>query len=105
MTHTEEIAPVAKRVGPIVRGVDGEFCDAIINAILTDNPDADVDVDDQGGYVRITTEWHCRLTRASLEEELGRTYRLSDIEPNLASFAGRIIVSDDEIIWHLDRKG
>ena len=60
MNMTEE-----KRVGPIIRGVDGELCDAVINAIEDDNPGADVEVDDQGGYVKITTPRRCRLTRAS----------------------------------------
>lgn len=93
-----------KRVGPILRGVDGELCDAVIQAIEDDNPDADVEVDDQGGYVKITTPWRCRLTRASLENELGREFRLADIEINLAGFAGRILVGDDEIVWHLERE-
>ena len=63
MNMTEEHV---KRVGPIIRGVDGELCDAVINAIEDDNPGADVEVDDQGGYVKITAPWHCRLTLASL---------------------------------------
>lgn len=104
MTQLEAHVGHVKRVGPIVRGVDGEFCDALISAIEDDNPDSDVEVDDQGGYVKITTPWRCRLTRESLERELGRSFRLSDIEPNLAGFAGRILVGDDEVIWHLDRK-
>lgn len=93
-----------KRVGPIIRGVDGELCDAVINAIEDDNPGADVEVDDQGGYVKITTPQRCRLTRASLERELGRSFNLPELEINLAGFAGRIIVGDDEIIWHLERE-
>lgn len=93
-----------KRVGPIIRGVDGELCDAVINAIEDDNPGADVEVDDQGGYVKITTPQRCRLTRASLERELGRTFHLPELEINLAGFAGRIIVGDDEIVWHLERE-
>ncbi|WP_343910616.1 MmoB/DmpM family protein [Nocardioides aquiterrae] len=92
-------------VGPILRGVDGDFCDAMINAIEIDNPDTEVVVDDQGGYIRISAERRCRLTRTTLEDELGRPFRLSDIEPNLAGFSGRIIVGDDEIVWHLDREG
>lgn len=104
MIQTDEHVVAPKRVGPIIRGVDGDFCDAMISAIEDDNPDTDVEVDDQGGYVRITTPWRCRLTRESLERELGRSFRLSDIEPNLAGFAGRILVGDDEVIWHLDRE-
>ena len=45
MTTTDEHV---KRVGPVLRGVDGELCDAVINAIEDDNPDAEVEVDDQG---------------------------------------------------------
>ncbi|GAB6983842.1 MmoB/DmpM family protein [Nocardioides pyridinolyticus] len=94
-----------KMVGPILRGVDTEFCNAMINAIETDNPGTEVVVDDQGGYIRISTERRCRLTRTTLEDELGHPFRLSGIEPNLAGFSGRINVGDDEIIWHLDREG
>lgn len=101
MNMTEEHV---KRVGPIIRGVDGELCDAVINAIEDDNPGADIEVDDQGGYVKITAPWHCRLTLASLERELGRKFNLPELEINLAGFAGRILVSDDEINWHLDRE-
>ncbi|MEE6176946.1 MmoB/DmpM family protein [Mycobacterium sp. 050134] len=104
MTQIDEHVSAPKRVGPIVRGVDSDFCDAVISAIEDDNPGADVEVDDQGGYVRITTPWRCRLTRDSLERELGRSFRLADIEPNLAGFAGRILVGDDEVIWHLERE-
>ena len=101
MNTTEEHV---KRVGPIIRGVDGELCDAVINAIEDDNPGADVEVDDEGGYVKISTPQRCRLTRESLERELGRSFRLSDLEINLAGFAGRILVGDDEIVWHLERE-
>ena len=101
MNTTEEHV---KRVGPIIRGVDGELCDAVINAIEDDNPGADVEVDDQGGYVKITTPWRCRLTRESLSRELGRTFNLPELEINLAGFAGRILVGDDEIVWHLERE-
>jgi len=77
----------------------------LVAAIEIDNPDTEVIVDDQGGYVRISTERRCRLTRATLEDELGYSFRLSDLEPNLAGFSGRINVGDDEIIWQLDREG
>lgn len=104
MTHTSEDHAPAKRVGPIIRGVDADFCDAVISAIEADNPDSDVEVDDQGGYVRITTPWRCRLTRESLARELGRDLALSDIESNLASFAGRIQMDDDGVTWQLDNR-
>lgn len=96
-THT-------KMVGPVVRGLDGNLADAVIAAIETDNPDADVLVDDQGGYIRIHTPNVCRLTRASLEDALGRTFKLHQLEPQLAGFAGRMKSGDDEIVWFLERQ-
>ncbi|WP_067970862.1 MmoB/DmpM family protein [Mycolicibacter icosiumassiliensis] len=104
MTHTDEQGRVEKRVGPILRGIDRELCGAVIDAIEIDNPDTDLQVDDQGAYIRISAPWYCRLTRESLEDALGRPFRLSDIEPNLASFAGRIDFGDDEVVWQLDRE-
>lgn len=93
-----------KMVGPVVRGLDGALAEAVIAAIEVDNPDEDVDVDDQGGYIRIGTPQRCVLTRASLEEALGRSFPLHLLEPSLAGFAGRMAVSDDEVVWYLERK-
>jgi toluene monooxygenase system protein D len=93
-----------KMVGPVVRGLDGALADAVITAIETDNPDVDVDVDDQGGYIRIGTPQRCVLTRASLEDAVGRSFPLHQLEPSLAGFAGRMTVSDDEIVWYLERE-
>lgn len=93
-----------KYVGPVVRGLDANLADAVIAAIEEDNPDADVLVDDQGGYIRIHTPNECRLTRASLEDAMGRPFKLHQLEPQLAGFAGRMKSSDDEIVWFLERQ-
>ena len=93
-----------KMVGPVVRGMDANLAEAMITAIETDNPDADVDVDDQGGYIRITTPGRCVMTRASLEDALGRKMQLHQIEPQLAGFAGRMLVGDEEVVWYLERE-
>ena len=76
----------------------------MIDAIEADNPDADVEVDDEGGYIRISTPNRCRLTRASLEDALGRTFKLHQLEPSLAGFAGRMKLTDDEVVWYLERQ-
>ncbi|WP_233149924.1 MmoB/DmpM family protein [Kineosporia sp. A_224] len=93
-----------KMVGPVVRGLDPNLAEAVITAIETDNPDADVLVDDQGGYIRIGTPNVCRMTRASLEDALGRTFKLHQLEPQLAGFAGRMKLTDDEVVWFLERQ-
>lgn len=93
-----------KMVGPVVRGLDANLAEAVIDAIEVDNPDVDVLVDDQGGYIRIGTPHTCRLTRSSLEDALGRTFRLHELEPQLAGFAGRMKLTDDEVVWFLERQ-
>ena len=93
-----------KMVGPVVRGLDANLAEAVITAIEEDNPDVEVLVDDQGGYIRIATPSVCRLTRASLEDALGRTFQLHQLEPQLAGFAGRMKLTDDEVVWFLERQ-
>jgi toluene monooxygenase system protein D len=92
-------------VGPVIRGVDQDIADALIEAIRKDNPDADVRVEDRHGYVRIACPGRCRVTRGSLEEALGEPMRLSELEPAMASFAGRMKLEGDQaIVWYLDRE-
>lgn len=93
-----------KRVGPVIRGVEGELAEAVAAAIEMDNPEADVLVDDQGGYVRISVPHRCVLTRRSLEEQLGRDFPLSDLEPALSAFAGRVKQTEDQYVWYLERQ-
>jgi toluene monooxygenase system protein D len=94
-----------KMVGPLIRGLDMDLADAVAEAIIADNPDSDVQVHDEGGYVRIQAPEYCRLTRLSLERELGRSFSLVELEPALSGFAGRMKqVTDDEIVWFLERK-
>lgn len=94
----------AKLVGPVIRGMDGELCDAVAAAVERDNPDSEVYIDDQGGYVRINVPQRCVLTRATLEDELGRSFPLSQLEPALASFAGRVDTAEDRFVWYLERE-
>lgn len=93
-----------KMVGPIIRGIDSELAEAVAEAMEADNPDRDVFYEDHGGYVRISVPQRCRLTRTSLEEALGRSFQLVELEPSLSSFAGRIHITEDEIVWFLDRE-
>jgi toluene monooxygenase system protein D len=53
--------------------------------------------------VRIHTDKRCRVTRASLQEALQRPFKLSNLEPALSSFAGRMkYISDEELVWYLE---
>jgi toluene monooxygenase system protein D len=100
----ERPRPGPKLVGPIIRGTDSELADAIIAAIEADNQDNGVQVIDRGGYIRIQAAWECRLTRASLEDELGFAYPLSQIENVLTAFAGRMRATEDQLTWYLENR-
>lgn len=93
-----------KLVGPVVRGFDPDLADAVITALEEDNPGREVIVDDRGGYIRVSVANECRLTHASLIDALGRDIPLSELELSLSGFAGRMKVSDDEIVWYLERE-
>ena len=85
-------------VGPVMRS--GDIADAVIDAVADDNPERDVYVTDRGDYVHIHTLMDCRLTRASLERNLGRQYDLAMLEIEMPSFAGRMQTSDREYRWY-----
>jgi toluene monooxygenase system protein D len=94
-----------KLVGPVLRCMDLGIIEALLSAIETDNPDAELVYEDHRGYVRIHTPWRCRVTRKSLEAALGRSFRLAELEPALAGFAGRMrFVGDEALEWYLDRQ-
>jgi toluene monooxygenase system protein D len=88
-------------VGPVMRGFDGEMIEAVIAAAEIDNPGQEISVDDRGGYVRVHAPGRFRLTRATMEQMLGRSFPLSELEPSLSAFAGHILQGDDELIWSL----
>jgi toluene monooxygenase system protein D len=55
---------------------------------------------DRGDYLRINTLGECKLTRKSMERNLGREFLLPRIEIDMPSFAGRIRTTDSEITWY-----
>ncbi|MDD3443990.1 MAG: MmoB/DmpM family protein [Zavarzinia sp.] len=87
------------RVGPILRA--GEVAQAAIQAVEDDNPGKKIHVEDRTAYVRIECEDECILTRASMEEALGRPFQMREIEINLGSFSGQIDTSPDRIRFYL----
>jgi toluene monooxygenase system protein D len=88
-----------KLVGPVIRGVDDDIIDAVIAAAEVDNPDVELTIEDRGGYVRVQAAGAFRLTQSSMANALGRPFRLSEIEPSLVSFAGRLDSRDDAWVW------
>jgi toluene monooxygenase system protein D len=88
-------------VGPVLRV--GDLAEAIARAIALDNPGKQVSILDRGDYVRIHTQQTCRLTRQSLERELGYSYDLRLLELDMPSFCGRLETRSHEYIWYYQR--
>ncbi|HJW23945.1 MAG TPA: MmoB/DmpM family protein [Rhodocyclaceae bacterium] len=89
------------RVGPILRASD--ITEGVIEAAHEDNPGKVVSVHDKAAYVRIETEGELVLYRTTLERTLGRPFKMSELEVNLGSFAGRIETTDDYVRFYYEK--
>ncbi len=89
-------------VGPVMRA--GDLAMAVIEAAKIDNPGKEVFVDDKRAYIRIHTEHEMVLHRDTIENELGRPFKMNDLEVDLSSFAGQIESGDDSIRFYFLKK-
>ncbi len=90
------------RVGPVMRA--GDVAQAAVEAAEMDNPGKEIKVEDRKAYLRISTEGELILTRESMEECLGRSFKMQEIEINLSSFSGQIQVDSDRARFYYDLK-
>ena len=81
----------------------GNLALAVIEAAKIDNPDKDIFVDDKRAYIRIHAEQEMILRQATIEEELGRPFRMNDLEVDLSSFAGQIESRDDSVRFYFTK--
>ena len=101
-THSAQQAYHNNMVGPVMRA--GDLAMAVIEAAKVDNPGKEVFVDDKRAYIRIHTEHEMVLHRATIEEELGRPFKMNDLEVDLSSFAGQIESGDNSIRFYFTKK-
>ncbi len=90
------------RVGPVMRA--GDVAQAAVEAAEMDNPGKEIFVEDKIAYLRIAADGELILTRESMEECLGRPFKMQEIEINLSSFSGQIDVSSDRARFYYDMK-
>jgi len=86
-------------VGPVLRMSDD--VDAIVAAIVDDNPGREITVVDRGAYTRVSGDGELRVTRTSIERHLGRAFEMRQLEGLMPSFAGRIDMTSEEARWRL----
>lgn len=89
------------RVGPVLRA--SPLTAAVVEAAEEDNPDKQIRVDDKVAYVRIDCEGELILRRATIERALGRPFRMSELEVELGSFAGRIETAEDQVRFYFEK--
>ncbi|CAD6563357.1 MmoB/DmpM family protein [Paraburkholderia sabiae] len=89
------------RVGPVLRA--SSITAGVIEAAHVDNPGRTIRVDDKLAYVRIDSDGELILRRATLQETLGRPFRMSELEVNLSAFAGRIETTDDYVRFYYEK--
>lgn len=70
----------------------------IIEAIEADNPDAVIDR--QPAMVKIDAPGHLQIRRRSIEENLGRSFDLQELQVNLVTLAGHVHEDEDTITLH-----
>ena len=87
-------------VGPIVRS--GEVASAVAEAAEIDNPDKEVIVLDRTAYLRIYCNQEMIIKRETIEECLGKKFEMRELEINMASFAGQIMQTSDDVKFYLD---
>src|SRR3954453_12131661 len=93
---------MSKFVGPVLRMSDA--VDAVVAAIVDDNPGQEVTIVDQGAYTRVSADGELRVTRESIERYLGRDFEMRQLEGLMSAFAGRIDMTSQEVRWRLTRE-
>ena len=94
---------MSNSVGPVLRMSDD--LDAIVAAIVEDNPGKQISVIDRGAYTRVSGDGELRVTRASIERNLGRNFEMRQLEGLMSAFAGRIDMTSEEVWWRLKSAG
>lgn len=90
---------MTRPVGPVLRMSDD--VDAIVAAIVEDNPGRRVTVVDMGAYTRVSGDGELRVTRESIQRHIGHDFQMRQLEGLMSAFAGRIDMTSDEVRWRL----
>lgn len=91
-------AQINNMVGPIMR--QGALAKAVFEAAEIDNPGKEILAEDKVAYIRIQTEDEMILRQETIEEMLGKPFRINQLEVDMASFAGRIETNTDHVRFY-----
>jgi phenol/toluene 2-monooxygenase (NADH) P2/A2 len=73
---------------------------SIVDAIMADNPGATLD--EQPAMVRVICKDRLTVKRATVEENMGRSFDLQELHIHLLTLTGNIDETDEEftLAWH-----
>lgn len=73
---------------------------SIVDAILADNPDAELD--QQPAMVRVVCPRQLVIRRESIEDRIGRAFDLQELQLHLITLTGHVDETDDAftLAWH-----
>lgn len=94
-------AHINNMVGPIMR--QGALARAVFEAAEVDNPGKKILMEDKVAYIRIQTEDEMILRKETIEEMLGKPFKLNQLEVDMASFAGRIETQADHVRFYYEK--
>lgn len=86
-------------VGPVLRS--GDIASVVVEAIEIDNPDKEINIEDNGGYIRVETQRECWIRRATVEDLIGRPFSMQELGVVLTSFAGRVETTQEYFRFYL----
>ena len=86
---------LSKAVGPVMQ--TGDVATAVIEAVEEDNPGKEIHLDDHGAYVRLDVEDECIIRRVTVEEMIGRPFKMYELEASMSAFNGQI-ETDSEFV-------
>ena len=78
----------------------GALAKAVLEAAEIDNPGKKILVEDKVAYIRIQTDDEMVLRQETIEEMLGKPFRINQLEVDMASFAGRIETNADHVRFY-----
>ncbi|WP_454839848.1 MmoB/DmpM family protein [Pseudomonas hormoni] len=104
MTSNTEVGAeyLNNRVGPVMRA--GELAEAVAEAAREDNPGKEIRVDDKRAYLRIDTDDEMIIRRTTIEQALGRPFKMPELEIDLSSFAGQIQTNPDYVRFYFAKR-
>jgi toluene monooxygenase system protein D len=93
----EARTPSGLFAGPLLRS--GEVADALIDALREDNADKELRIADHGGYIRVEGPGGLVLNRATVQQMLGRTFSMQELEIYMTGFSGKIYTTTESVRW------